>query len=75
MNLTITQKSAKSSNLSISIDRPVLCPGREILGHLLFPVFGDYCQVDLFSLTYPEADKILLFKFGSKSEFVGGFYV
>ncbi len=57
------------------IDRPVLCPGREILGHLLFPVFGDYCQVDLFSLTYPEEDKILLLKFGSKSEFMGGFYV
>jgi hypothetical protein len=29
----------------------------------------------VFPLTYPEEDKILLPKFGSKSEIVGGFYV
>lgn len=29
----------------------------------------------VFPLTYPEEDKILLHKFGSKSEIVGGFYV
>lgn len=29
----------------------------------------------VFPLTYPEEDKILLLKFGSKSEFMGGFYV
>ena len=57
----------------IIIDRPVRSAGRDILGHPLFPVFGDYCQVDLFCLTYPEEDKTRLLKFRSKSEFIGGF--